>query len=174
MRIVSGSDYDPIEVFRAVIKNAPYGPQAPHAQYKIGLYLAGKGLYQEARDEFEKAMNDYPNSEWTRAAKYQIALVDAQRSSGAAYNQKVTEVAIQEFKDFLKAHPDAELSQDAKSQIYRLREKEAESQFSIALFYEKQKKWNSAKVYYNSVISDYKDTSWAKKAAERLRELGKK
>lgn len=174
MKIISGSDYDPIEVFRAVIKNAPYGEQAPHAQYKIGLYLSGKGMYQEARDEFEKTMNDYPNSEWARAAKYQTALVDAQRSSSAAYDQKVTGVAIQEFKDFLKDHPDAELSQDAKTQINQLREKEAESQFAIAAFYEKQKKWDSAKVYYNSVITDYKDTSWAKKSAERLQELSKK
>jgi outer membrane protein assembly factor BamD len=171
MQIVSGSDYDPIEVFRAVIKNAPYGPQAAHAQYKIGLYLMGKGLYQEARDEFEKTMNDYPASEWARAAKYQIALADAQRSSSAAYDQKVTEVAIQEFKDFVKEHPDAELSQDAKGQIQNLREKEAESQYVIAAFYEKQKKWDAAKVYYNSVISDYKDTSWAKKSAEQLQAL---
>ena len=55
---VIGSDYDIVEIFRTVIKNAPYGDYASIAQYKIGLYLQGKQMYQEARDEFEKVIND--------------------------------------------------------------------------------------------------------------------
>ena len=39
--------YDIVEVFRTVIKNAPYGEYAAQAQYKIGQYLSEKKLYQE-------------------------------------------------------------------------------------------------------------------------------
>ena len=42
-----GDDYDIIDIFKTIIKNAPYGKLAPLAQYKIGLYLIEKQLYQE-------------------------------------------------------------------------------------------------------------------------------
>jgi len=67
---VLGSDERVIEILRTVIKDAPYGKYAAIAQYKIGLFLKEKGMYQEARDEFEKTMNDYPTSEWAHAAKF--------------------------------------------------------------------------------------------------------
>lgn len=173
IKTIVGGDYDVIEIFRKVIKNAPYGEYAAPAQYKIGLYLQEKRMYQEARDEFEKTLNDYPDSEWAKAAKYQIALSDAKRSSGAQYDQKITEAAIEELEDFVKEHPSAELSKSARGEIHQLREKEAENNFLIAEFYEKQKKYKAAKLYYSEIVEQYKNTSWATQALERLRELNK-
>lgn len=168
---IVGGDYDVIEVFRTVIKNVPYGEFAGQAQYKIGLYLQEKQMYQEARDEFEKTINDYPETEWAKAARYQIALADAKRSSEAQYDQRVTKAAIKEFEYFIKDYPDARLSQAAKSQIQKLREKEAENAFLVAVFYEKQKKYTAAKMYYTNVVEEYKNTSWASKALESIRKL---
>lgn len=174
INVVVGGDHDVIEVYRAVIKNAPYGKNAAHAQYKIGLYLQEKELYQEARDEFEKTINDYPDSEWAKAARYQIALSDAKRSSDPQYDQKVTQSAVEEFKTFVKDYPDAEFSSKAKGEIQKLKEKEAENSFVIASFYEKQKKYDAAKQYYMSIVEDYKTTSWAKKALAKLQEINQK
>ena len=171
LKTIPVGDYDVIEIFRGIIKNAPYGKHAAPSQYKIGLYLQGKGLYQEARDEFEKTINDYPESEWAKAAKYQTALADAKRSAGASYEQKITESAIQEFESFVKEYPDAELSQQAVNQIDSLKNKEAENHFLVAEFYEKQKQYRAAKIYYNKIVSEYKRTTWAPKALEKLREL---
>ncbi|MDP2653693.1 MAG: outer membrane protein assembly factor BamD [Candidatus Omnitrophota bacterium] len=171
LQTIAGGGYDVIDVYRTVIKNAPYGPFAAHAQYKIGLYLQEKQLYQEARDEFEKTINDYPESEWAKAARYQIALSDSKRSSGPGYDQKVTRTAVEEFKSFVKDYPDADLSEKAKKEIHNLREKEAENHFLIAAFYEKQKKFDAAKVYYSEVVRDYQNTSWAKKALEKIQTL---
>jgi len=163
---------DVVEVFETVIKNQPYGEFAAPSQYKIGLYLKEEGLLQEARDAFEKTMNDYPNSEWAKAARYQIALADSERSAAAGYDQKITESAIEEFKGLIEEYPDAELSQEAKSHITDLRDKEAENNFIIAEFYEKQKQYDSAKIYYSMIIEEYKNTVWAQKALEKLQRLG--
>ncbi len=168
---VTGGDYNIVDVFRAVIKNAPYGPYAPSAQYKIGLYLKEKQLYTEARDEFEKAVNDYPESPWAKAAQYQISLVDAERSSAAQYDQKTTQAAVEGFKEFVQTHPEAELSKQAQDHIHKLRSKEAENKFLVAHFYEKQKNYKAAQIYYTAIVDDYKDTIWATKALEKIREL---
>ena len=172
--VVIGSDYDVIEIFRKVIKNAPYGIYAAPSQYKIGLYLLEKGLYQEARDELEKVINDYPQSEWVKPARYQIALADSHRSSGAPYDQKVTQIAAEEFKEFVKQNPDAELSQKAHEQIKSLKDKEAENNFLVAEFYAKQKKYQAAKVYYQAVMNDFQGTLWSVKAMDKLKELNQK
>lgn len=173
-QVVTGGDYQIIEIFRQVIKNAPYGKHAGEAQYKIGLYLKEKKLYQEARDELEKTINDYPNTEWAKAAKYQIALTDSMRGTDIQRDQQTTASAVSEFKEFIVQHPDTELSEKAKEHVADLRNKEAQNNFLIAQFYAKQKNYKSAKVYYNIIINDYEDTPWAKKALEKMQQLGKK
>ncbi|MBL8014146.1 MAG: outer membrane protein assembly factor BamD [Candidatus Omnitrophica bacterium] len=173
VQVVSGSDYQVIEIFRQVIKNAPYGKHAGEAQYKIGLYLKEKRLYEEARDEFEKTINDYPKSDWAKAAKYQIALTDSIRGKDIQRDQQTTSAAVNEFKEFIEEHPDTELSQKAKEHVATLREKEAENHFQIAQFYIKQKNYKAAKVYFNDIINDYNDTIWAKRALEMIQQLGK-
>lgn len=169
---VIGSDDRVIEILRTVIKDAPYGKYAALSQYKIGLYLKEKGMYQEARDEFEKTMNDYPNSEWAQASKFQIAMADTGRASDAQHEQKVAGVAMEEFNEFVKTHPDSQLAPEAKAQMARLKDKEAENNFVIAKFYQKQKKLKAARIYYKEVADDYADTSWAPKALAQLKIIG--
>jgi len=171
---LSGANYNVIDVFRKVISNAPYGKKAAPSQYKIGLYLLEKELYQEARDEFEKVMNDYPDSKWSKAAKYQIAVTDSNRSTKAQYDQKVTQSAVEEFEDFVFENPDAELTQEAKVQIQALREKEAENSFLVARYYEKRKQYDAAKIYYQTVVDEYRNTTWSKKALLKIQELVQK
>lgn len=169
---VVGSDDRVIEILRTVIKDAPYGKFAAISQYKIGLYFKEKGMYQEARDEFEKAMNDYPNSEWAQAAKFQIAMADTNRASDAQHEQKVASVALDEFNDFVKIHPESQLTPEAKEQMARLKSKEAENNFVIAKFYVKQKNLKAARIYFKEVAGNYADTSWGPKAAAELKKIG--
>jgi len=171
-QVVMGSDDRVIEIFRTVIKDAPYGKLAAISQYKIGLYLKEKGMYQEARDEFEKTMNDYPDSEWAQASKFQIAMADTSRASDAQHEQKVASVAMDEFNDFVKAHPDSELTPEAKAQMARLKEGEAQNNFVIAKFYQKQKNLKAARIYYKEVVNNYADTSWGPKAQAVLKIIG--
>ena len=171
-QVVVGSDDRVIEILRTVIKDAPYGKFAAISQYKIGLYLKEKGMYQEARDEFEKTMNDYPNSEWAQASKFQIAMADTSRASDAQHEQKVTGVAMDEFNEFVKTHPDSQLTPEAKAQMALLKEREAENNFVIAKFYQKQKNLKAARIYYKEVDHDYADTSWAPKAEAKLKAIG--
>ena len=171
---LTGGEYDVIDVFRTVIKNAPYGNYAAVSQYKIGLYLAEKKMYSEARDGLEKVINDYPDSEWVKAARYQIALVDVERSVGPAYDQKITQAAAEEFEDFIKTYPDAQLSQKARSEIAQLREKEAENNFLVAEFYQKQKDYESAKIYFSSIIDEFPASLWAVKSLEQIKIIERK
>lgn len=172
VQAIVGGDDRITEIYRSVIKNAPYGKYAAEAQYKIGLYLKEREMYQEARDEFEKTLGDYPNTEWAKAAKFQIAMADTDRSGSIQHEQKTTSIALEEFKEFVKSHPDSDLTPEAKKQIAQLRDKEAQSAYLVAQFYEKQKNYKSAAVYYQNIVSYHADTAWGAKALKRLRAIG--
>lgn len=160
-----------IEVFDAVIENAPYGEYAPVAQYKIGLILKSLARFSEAKEEFDKVISEYPESEWVEAAKFQIALCTERASLSSAYDQQVTQEAKERFTEFVKAHPDAELTKEAQAQIEALEDREAQSNFEIGEFYERQKKTESAKLYYEYVFTNFPKNQWGIKAFERYQVL---
>lgn len=157
-----------IEIFTKVIENSTYGPLAPAAQYKLGLVLKGLLRYYEAEEAFNKVISSYPNSEWAEPAKFQIASCRASVSRGVDYDQGAAQEAKDKFEEFTREHPDAVLSRQAEENIKRLREKETEANFNIGRFYEKQKAYEAAKIYYNDIIDSYADSVWAAKALERL------
>lgn len=167
-------DNPAIEIFGQVIENSTYGPRAAAAQYKLGLVLKGLLRYYEAEEAFNKVISNYPKSEWVEAAKFQIAACRAAVSRSPDYDQWATKEAKEKFEEFVREHPDAVLSRDAEKNINQLREKEAEANFNIARFYEKQKADEAAKVYYNDIINNYPESNWAGKALEKLQMMEKK
>jgi len=167
----SGQENPAVEIYRAVINNAPYSKYADISQYKIGLILKDLGRATESREEFGKLINEYPQSQWVKAAKYQMALIDAEIAPEPDYSQESTKTAVEGFEEFVSEYPEAELSKDARQQISRLKEKEAKKDFDIAKFYEKQKAFESAKIYYKYVFDNYPGTTWSERALEQYRSL---
>jgi len=162
-----------IEILTKVVENSTYGPLAPKAEYKLGLVLKGLQRYYEAEDAFNKVITNYPDSEWTEPAKFQIATCRAAVSRGPAYDQGAMQEAKQKFEEFVRENPDAVLSKEAEQNINILKEKEAEASYNIAVFYEKQKAVKAAKIYYENVVNNYFDTAWAAKASSRLQAMEK-
>ncbi len=160
-----------IEIFRKVVDNSPYGDYASQAQYKIGLFYKGYGRFNEAKEEFQKVVANYPDSEWAEAAKFQIAICTSKVSLKPEYDQEATQEAKKKFEDFVKAHPDVELSKEAQDKARELKDKEAESNFKTGQFYEKQRAYQSARIYYRYIIEDYPQSPWASEAQERLKAL---
>ena len=163
-----------IEIFTKVIENSTYGPLAPAAQYKLGLALKSLLRYYEAEESFNKVISNYPDSEWSEASKFQIASCRAAVSRGPDYDQGAAKEAKEKFEEFVREHPDATLSREAEKNVQELIEKDAESTYNIGRFYEKQKAYDAAKIYYEDVINKTPYSPWAAKALERMRLLEKR
>jgi len=160
-----------IEIFTKIVANSQYGPLAAIAQYKLGLVLMGLARYSEADDAFSKVISSYPTSEWAEAAKYQLAACQSKQSQGPEYDQMAMQGAKEKFEVFVKEHPEAALSKDAEKNIAELKNKEAEANYNIAVFYEKQKAWDSARTYYQTVMDTYPESQWAKPAEKKVKEI---
>ncbi len=163
-----------IEIFKTVADNAPYGKYAEKAIFNAGLTYREISDYDNAIMMFKDLIDKYPNSELIDKARYQLAECSKEVSLKPDYDQTPTIVAREEFEDFVKKHPDSELSSEAKEIIDKLKYKEAQNAYNIAEFYEKREVFKSAIIYYKDVVRNYPDTEWAQKATERLSEIEKK
>lgn len=163
-----------IEVYKKVVSNAPYSNYAPQAQFRIGELYKKLEFYAEARHAFQKIVEDYPDSDIAGEAKFQVALCASSASGKSGYDQQLTTQAIKEFEEFAREHPDSELVKNAQKEKRQLIDKEANSYFKTARFYERIGRYNSAYLYYNKILEDFKDSSVAPNALERLKVVEKK
>jgi outer membrane protein assembly factor BamD len=163
-----------IDVYKKVVLNAPYSQYAPMAQFRIGELYKKIAFYKEARDAFQKVIDDYPNSSVAMEAKFQLALTASVASGGSSYDQSLAEQAQKEFEAFKRAHPDSELVEKAEKQKRELIQQRAEYYFNTARFYERIGKRESAAIYYNKIIDEFPEASSAPKALERLKVVQKR
>ena len=163
-----------IEIYKKVVKNAPYGEFAPTAQYRMGELYKRLHFYPEALEAFQKVVTDYPDTKIAKDAEFQVAICASAGSSGSAYDQELTTKAIEKFEEFAEKHPDSELVKEAQKEKADLTEKKANSIFKVAKFYEKRGKYKSAIIYYEDIVNNFSITKAAPLAMERIQILKRK
>ena len=163
-----------IEMYQKVVDNAPYGKYADQSLFKIGECYKKAGDFQQARLAFQKLVDEHPESKLAEEANFQVGLCASQASLKPSYDQSVTDEALKEIEDFAKRHPESKLTADADKMHKSLREKKAQSDYTIAEFYWKQKWYDSAGEYYKDIVANFPDTETAKKAEERLKIIEKR
>lgn len=163
-----------IEIFKTVVDNAPYGKYAEPSIFNAGLAYKDIADYNNAIMMFKDLIDKYPNSGIIDKARYQLAECSKLLSLNPDYDQTSTIAAREEFEDFVKKHPESEMSGEAKEIVGKLRYKEAQNAYNIGQFYEARHMPESAVIYYIDTVQNYPDTEWAKKAKERLDEIEKK
>ncbi len=160
-----------IEIYKKVVDNAPYGKLADEAQFNMGDALKRAERYDEAILTFQKIVDDYPASRFREKAQYEVAYCAYKASLKPAYDVGPTDKAIKAFEEFAQTNRDKVLSDEADKTIRRLKEKSAEKSLLTAKFYESQKRYESAIVYYQDIVDRFPDASFADGARAKIEEL---
>jgi len=164
-------DHPSIEIFSKIAAKVPYSEYAPRAQYKLGIMFAQLGRYDEARDAFQKVVDNYSDSEWAAPAKYQLAVATAKAFPGADYDSSYLKEAAQRLDEFIGEHPEARISSQAQEQLKQMRNSEAKKIFDTAQFYENQGRYDSAVIYYSKISGNYPDTDCYNLSLEKIDEM---
>lgn len=168
MAVLPGKD-KALELYKHIVKNAPYGTFGDQAQFKIGDVYKSMGEYLEAQKAYQGVVDEHPNSELVSKARFEIANCSMLASRKLAYNEQAADRALEEFKGFQQSFPEAEQqSAMAQEAIRAIRSEKARVNFEIAAFYEKQKRYPSAKVYFQEIVDQYPETPSAQQAKQRL------
>jgi len=170
MEIIPAQD-TAADLYRHIVRSAPYGPYGDIAQFRIGDAELAQGNFEEAEQAYQGVIDEYPNSEYAPKAKFKIAQVSYKSAFKEEHHLVKTDDALDRFEGFKRAYPDSFLQFEADDAIQALREKKAVDIYEIASFYQHRKKYNSAKLYFNDIVRSFPETETAKQARERLMDI---
>lgn len=163
-----------VEIYKKVVENSPFGGYADKATYKMAECYRRMRRYKESIEAYGKVVKDYPESDLVPEAKYQLAYTKYEASLDPEYDQENTEEALAEFKEISKTSPVTGIVREADKVIEELKSKKADSMLKVAEFYEKQKKYSGAIMYYEEVRTKFPGTGAANFAKERITYLKEK
>jgi outer membrane protein assembly factor BamD len=167
------------QMYSNIVKTGPYSDIAPQAQLNLGTarekekalgfrtpdYSAAVKAYEVAADRY----NDQPKV--ASEAIYRAGLAYQKQAKSADRDQGTAGQAIAKFTDFMAIYPSDARVPQAQKIIASLRAEQAHGNFDVARFYEKHKKWNGARIYYNEVLLQDPNSPYAPEARQRIDQL---
>jgi outer membrane protein assembly factor BamD len=124
---------------------------------------------------YERAADRYADREEVASdAMYKAGMAYLKESKAADYDQTVASKAIGTFQDFSTLHPEDKRVPDAKARIEMLKTEQARGAYQTAKFYEKRKKWDAARIYYNEALTKDPSSAYAEIARLRIQELNRR
>jgi len=163
-----------VAVYKKIVENSSYGKFADKSLFKMAECYRRQRKYNEAIDTYEILLTDYPNSKLLQEAKYQLAYTTYEASLDPDYAQESTDDALTKFERIARSTAIPAIAEEADKALDLLRNRKAESLMNVAVFYEKQRKYKSALIYYKEILSKYPDTDAAGQAKDKTAHLEKR
>ena len=167
-----GSSMDKaVEIFAAVVRTAPYGKYTARAQFDIGLAREKQGANDAAIEAYQAVVDKFPKEPVAVDAQYQIGYIWLTAARAGTKDVAATTNARTAFQDFLFRHPNSEKTAQARSNLQMLERKQTATSFQVAKFYDKQKNYRAAVIYYNEVIRQEPGSTESDRAKKRIDQL---
>jgi outer membrane protein assembly factor BamD len=146
-----------------------------HSANDTALYYLGKSWLamkkpDEAKLEFERLVQSFSNSAFADESRYLLAYSSYLASSPWYLDQTSTKEAREKLKEFLETTPSGPLADSTRLYIEKCTHKLAEKEFQIARFYEKIHRYESAIIYFKSIIEEFPQSSFTPEAGISIAE----
>lgn len=160
-----------VDIFASIIRTAPYGKYTARAQFDIGLAREKQGANDAAIQAYQAVIDKFPNDPAASDAQYQIGYIWLTAAKGGTKDIAATNNARVAFQDYLFRYPNTEKAAQARTNLQLLEHKSTNSSYDVARFYDKQKAYRAAVIYYNEVIRQQPGSAESEKAKKRIEEL---
>jgi outer membrane protein assembly factor BamD len=160
-----------VDIFAAIVRTAPYGKSTARAQFDIGLAREKQGNNDAALQAYQAVVDKFPNDPVAADAQYQLGYIWFRAAREGTKDAAAMKNAKTGFEDFLFRHPSSEKAAQAREDLRLLEQKQTSSSFNVAKFYDKQKNYRAAVIYYNEVIRQQPGSPEGDHAKKRVDEL---
>lgn len=159
-------------MYGKIVTSGPYSAVAPHAQLKIGAAREKQKDFELAVKAYETAADRYNTQPIIAAdAMYRAAVSYQKQAATSEYDQGTAAKAIAAYTDFMTFYPEDKRVTDSQKAIVTLKAEQVRGNFGIAQYYEKNKQWTGAVVYYNEVLQMDPNSPYAAQARQRIEVL---
>jgi outer membrane protein assembly factor BamD (BamD/ComL family) len=159
-----------VQAYQNVRMYDPVGPLADDSLMATAVAYFRHGRFEEAAQDFDLLRKEYPNSEHQKAAHLLGLQAKMRIYQGRYYDPtaliEAGEIADQTLTQF-GGQLGAEQARVAKARKQILEEK-ANREYAMGEFYDKQKYYGAARIYYQGLIENYPTSERAKDARARL------
>ena len=147
--------------FNYIIMTDPGSKLANESQYYKGESLFQMKEYDEAWVTFDRYVRFTNDINKIEKSRYRICECAIYLTNSFQRDQKQTKRALDQLQMFVEDFPLSELVLDAEKAITELRIKLAEKDFEVGRLYLKLEEYESALIYFRSVLNNYYDTDFA-------------
>ena len=160
-----------VTIFANVVRTAPYGRYTARAQFNIGMAREKQGANDAAIQAYQAVVDKFPNEPIAVDAQYQIGYIWFTASQLGTNDAAAANNAKTAFQDFLFHYPKSEKAPQAHKNLDILEHKQTNNSFKVAKFYDKQKYYRAAVIYYNEVIRQQPGSEESNMAQKRIGQL---
>jgi outer membrane protein assembly factor BamD len=160
-----------VTIFANVVRTAPYGKYTARAQFDIGLAREKQGANDAALQAYQAVVDKFPTEPLAVDAQYQIGYIWFTASQKGTNDAAAANNAKTAFQDFLFHYPKSEKAAQARADLDILEHKQTANSYKVAKFYDKQKYYRAAVIYYNEVIRQQPGTEESNEAKKRIDQL---
>src|SRR5216117_3776608 len=160
-----------VTIFANVVRTAPYGKYTARAQFDIGLAREKQGANDAALQAYQAVVDKFPNEPIAVDAQYQIGYIWFTASQTGTKDAAAASNAKTGFQDFLFHYPKSEKAAQARVNLEILEHKQTANSYKVAKFYDKQKYYRAAVIYYNEVIRQQPGSEESNEAKKRIDQL---
>ncbi len=159
------------KIFESIIHVAPYGTYSARAYFNLGRAREKEGSNEAALVAYQNVVEKFPNDKLAIDAQYQIGYIWSKATQSGTYDPNAANKAKTGFQDFLYRYPHSEKAAQARDNLKKVEHQQTSSSYQIAKFYDKQKAYKAAAIYYNDVIRQQPESEEGDKAKKRISEL---
>lgn len=160
-----------VTVFANVVRTAPYGKYTARAQFDIGLAREKQGANDAALQAYQAVVDKFPTEPVAVDAQYQIGYIWFTAAQTGTKDAAASANAKTAFQDFLFHYPKSEKAAQARANLDILEHKQTANSYKVAKFYDKQKYYRAAVIYYNEVIRQQPGSEESNQAKKRIDQL---
>ena len=160
-----------VTIFANVVRTAPYGRYTARAQFNIGMAREKQGANDAAIQAYQAVVDKFPNEPIAVDAQYQIGYIWFTAAQLGTNDAAAANNAKTAFQDFLFHYPKSEKAAQARKNLDILEHKQTNNSFKVAKFYDKQKYYRAAVIYYNEVIRQQPGSEESNQAKKRIDQL---
>ncbi|MFQ6102810.1 MAG: outer membrane protein assembly factor BamD [Candidatus Glassbacteria bacterium] len=160
MELEGGDQGKAVESFQRIIYEFPGSEYVEKARLKLADARFLSGDYLLAANEYERFSRDFPLNPKADEALFKAAYSHEKVSEAYSLDQTETQKAISLYEAINGKYPDSDYADSATVRCYFLKDRLAKKTFENGYFYYKRELYDSAIIYFETMIEEYESSSW--------------